>query len=246
MLVTVGWIYDNYWKFNDLYFGGMLPTIEFKVSRSKKTWGYATYKFDYSHDTVIPCEIIISNYFDSPEEVKLNTLLHEMIHIADYTFNPQHFIKNRKPVHGRSYDAHGWWFRKECERLKKYGWDIQKYVSQEAKEISSLSERSIRCLENKKKSCLACVITSKNRAFVFKTDVNKVAEVKRTIDRIGELSWYSFMNGDIETITFYKTNNETFAEKRSCATKLTGKNMPLSVLSDYIETYNFKKYITLK
>ena len=32
--------------------------------------------------------ITMSNKFDSPEKVKIATLIHEMIHISDYTFNP--------------------------------------------------------------------------------------------------------------------------------------------------------------
>lgn len=243
MLVTVSWIYKNYNRFNELYFGNMLPNIDFKISRSKKTWGYASYKFDYPNDTVIPCEIVISNYFDSPEEVKLNTLLHEMIHIADYTFNPQHFIRNHKPVHGRSYDAHGWWFRKECERMKEYGWDIQKYVSEEAKQISSLSANSIRCLNNKKANCLACVIKSENLAYVFKTDINKIRDINNTINRIGLWQWKLYLNGEHISVEFYKTNNEKFALRRSCCTKITGGSRILtSSLKNYLDRYECTEY----
>ena len=91
MLVTVSWIESNYRKYNKLYFGGILPSIKFKISRSKKTWGYASYTYNRIRNTVNPEAITISNYFDSPEDVKLTTLLHEMIHISVYPSNPRHF-----------------------------------------------------------------------------------------------------------------------------------------------------------
>ena len=62
----------------------MLPNINFVVSRARNSWGMAYYKFDWKNDTIIPEKIAISNYYDSPENVKIQTLLHEMIHIADY------------------------------------------------------------------------------------------------------------------------------------------------------------------
>ena len=46
MIVTKSWIENNYNKYNNLYFGGVLPKIEFKISRSKKTWGQADYIYN--------------------------------------------------------------------------------------------------------------------------------------------------------------------------------------------------------
>ena len=132
MLVTVAWMKKNYDKYNKLYFKGKLPEIEFKISRSKKTWGYASYRC-FGTGFVKPLDITMSNYYDSPEEVKLTTLLHEMIHIYDYTINPHHYIRNGRKVR---YDAHGMWFKSECNRLKKFGWDIEKYVTVAKKQNS--------------------------------------------------------------------------------------------------------------
>lgn len=242
MLITLDWLHYHYYKFNKEYFGDLLPSIELKISRSKNTWGFAAFNFDYDNDTIIPKSITISNYFDSPENVKLNTLLHEMIHIADYTFNPHHFIKNHKRVHGNSYDAHGWWFKQECERLKEFGWDIQKYVSEEATSISKLSENSKRCLKNKKDHCLLCIIASKTKAFALKTDINKIKDIKKAIKKISKHDWFVFLDGYIETVSFYKTNDERIAAHRSCCKKLTGKKMPISKLEDYLNTYKCIKY----
>ena len=227
MLVTVQWIEKNYIKFNDEYFGGRLPMIKFKVSRAKHTWGYASYIRDYRNSTIIPECITISNYYDSPEEVKMTTLLHEMIHIEDYTFHPEHYMRNGRKITGHVYDAHGWWFKEECKRLKKYGWDIEKYVTEEEKSVSTLSKRAKENLKNKKINALACVITSSTMAFVIKTDVGKITEVKKSINRIGERNWNIFLRGNIKTIKFYKVKSQSFAENRSCCTKLTGKRLSL-------------------
>ena len=81
MLVTIDWIAKNYSKLNKLCFKGELPNIKFKINRSRTNWGLSSFLFDYDNDTVIPEAITISNYYDSPEEVKIQTLLHEMIHI---------------------------------------------------------------------------------------------------------------------------------------------------------------------
>ena len=67
MIVTKSWIENNYNKYNNLYFGGVLPNIEFKISRSKRTWGYAAYTYNRFTSKVTPISITIANYFDSPE-----------------------------------------------------------------------------------------------------------------------------------------------------------------------------------
>jgi len=242
MLVTLDWIHYHYYKFNKEYFGDLLPSIDFKISRSKNSWGFAEFTYDYPNDTIIPTRIIMSNYYDSPEEVKLHTLLHEMIHIADYTFNPHHFIKNHKKVSGHRYDAHGWWFQKECERLKKYGWNIDRFVSMEDQNLSKPSKRAIDNLNNKKSICIACVITSDNKAFVFKTDIYKLNEVKKTIKKISNREWTRFLDGEINSVKFYKTSSEQFSSLRSRCKKLTGKKMPLSYLDDYMSYYKFNEF----
>lgn len=242
MLVTVDWIRKNYHKFNTLYWGGNLPhNLKFKISRAKRSWGFAAFKYDYPNNTIIPTELIISNYYDSPEDVKISTLLHEMIHVADYTFHPEHFIKNHKPVHGRSYNAHGWWFLKECERLRKYGWNVNPRVTQKEQSISKLSSATKKNLENKKSNTLACVIKSDKMAFVFKTDTYKVENVNKTIKQIGNYNWKNFLKGNIESISYYKTSNIEWTSKRSCCTKLTGRNIPIQYLENYLNSYNMVK-----
>ena len=218
MLVTKNWIEKNYNKFNKLYWDGNLPVIEFKISRSEHTWGYASYKYDYPNNTVHPIRLTMSNYYDSPENVKLNTLLHEMIHIADYTLHPEHFIRNGRPVSGHHYDAHGYWFLAEAKRIEKFGWTVSKHVTNEEQKISKLSEQSKKCLERKKDVALICVIRgTSGMNFYFKTDIYKVKDVKATIKR------YNFYYiGEVRKIEFYTFDDDKLATKRSCGKNLRG------------------------
>ena len=130
MIVTTTWIEHNYTTFNNLYWNGMLPNISFKISRSRNNWGFASFRYDFMNNTIVPLAITMSNYYDSPENVKIQTLLHEMIHIADYTFHPEHFICNGYKVSARLYDAHGYWFNAEAKRLtNESGYKIANHVT---------------------------------------------------------------------------------------------------------------------
>lgn len=216
MIVTKSWIENNYNKYNNLYFGGILPNIEFKISRSKKTWGYAAYNYNLFTNKVIPFSITISNYFDSPEEVKLTTLLHEMIHIYDYTVNPTHFVNNGQKV---KYDAHGYWFKNEAARIYKLsGFDIQKYVTKEEKEVSQLSERAAQNIENQKEVALVCVVNGSISSWFFKTNI---WQAETALDVIGNISWEREI-GKVKSIKFYKFNDPKLAAHRSCGKRLKG------------------------
>ena len=218
MLVTIAWIEKNYKKFNKMYWDNKLPDIEFKVSRSRNTWGYAAFRYNYAKSTITPTSITLSNYYDSPEDVKLNTLLHEMIHIADYTFHPEHFIRNGRRVSGHHYDAHGYWFQSEAKRIEKFGWVITKHITKEEQNVSKLSAKSKECLERKKDVALICVLRgSSGINFYFKTDIYKVKEIPSTVKR------YRFWRiGDVRKIEFYTFKDEKLAAMRSCGKRLSG------------------------
>ena len=67
MLVTISWIKEHYDKFNKLYFGDTLPMVKFKINRTKNSFGFAGFQYDFLNDTIIPDILIMSNYYDSPE-----------------------------------------------------------------------------------------------------------------------------------------------------------------------------------
>lgn len=216
MIVTKSWIENNYAKYNNLYFGGVLPNIEFKISQSKQTWGYASYDYNRITNKLTPVSITISNYFDSPEEVKLTTLLHEMIHIYDYTINPTHFFNNGRKV---KYDAHGYWFKNEAARIYKLsGLDIQKYVTEEEKANSHLSERAAQNIENQKEVALVCVVTGSVSSWFFKTNIWQAENALNTIKNI----YWEREIGKVKSIKFYKFDDPKLAASRSCGKKLRG------------------------
>ena len=219
MIVTTAWIEKNYYKFNNLYWNGMLPNIEFKTSRSRNTWGFASFRYDFKNDTIIPLAITLSNYYDSPENVKIQTLLHEMIHIADYTFHPEHFIHNGRKVSARSYDAHGYWFNAEAKRLtNESGYKIANHVTKEEVGCSKLSESTIRCQENKKNNAIICVIYGTSGTnFYFKTDIHKLKIMNATIK-----SYAFYKIGKIKTVKYYTFKNDMIANMRSCGKNIRG------------------------
>ena len=200
MIVTTAWIEKNYNKFNNLYWNGMLPKIGFKTSRSRNAWGFASFRYDFRNDTIIPLTITMSNYYDSPENVKIQTLLHEMIHIADYTFHPEHFIRNGRKVSARSY------------------YKIATHVTKEEFGCSKLSESTIRAQENKKNNAIICVVYGTSGTnFYFKTDIYKIKLMKATIQ-----SYTFYRIGEIKTVKYYTFKNDDLANMRSCGKSLRG------------------------
>lgn len=219
MIVTTSWISQHYTKFNNLYFDGTLPNIRFKVGRSKTSWGFASFVYDFQNNTIIPQAITISNYYDSPEDVKIQTLLHEMIHIKDYTFHPEHFIRNHRRVSNRHYDAHGQWFSEEAKRIsKESGYKVANHVTHEEFVKSTISEHSKKLQENKKNNSIVCVIYGTSGTnFYFKTDINKIDKVKKTIPM------YQFYKiGKIKTIKYYTFDDIRLSNMRSCCSRLVG------------------------
>lgn len=233
MLVTKNWISENYNKYNNLCWNGKLPNIDFKVSRSKKTWGFAGFKYDFKNNGIIPTHIAISNYYDSPEDVKLNTLLHEMIHIADYTFNPNHFVQNHRPVSGHYYDAHGYWFLSECRRLKEFGFNITNKVQSSEVKASTISDKAKTNEINKANHALICVVYGTNCNFYFKTDTWKVKYLK---NRLPKMIWQNRL-GDYRKFKFFTFKDAKFATMRSCA------KTPRGWWANNIDIDNFLKKI---
>ena len=126
MRVDYNWISENYYKYNESVFGGRLPRIDFGISMASGHGGWAKYQKDENTRTITPLKILISNYFDFTEEEAINVLLHEMIHIEDYEFHPEHFFM-------RGYDSHfSDFFQSEKKRINAMGFNITEYVIPEA------------------------------------------------------------------------------------------------------------------
>jgi len=240
MIVTTAWIEKNYNKFNKLYWDGLLPNIKFKVSRGQHIWGFASYKYDWANNTIIPMSITISNYYDSDEVVKIQTLLHEMIHIADYTFHPDHYIRNHRKVSRREYDAHGRYFIGEARRISMAsGYKITNRVTKEEMGMSKLSDNSVRLLENKKNNAILCVIYGTSGInFYFKTDIYKLGTIKKTIK-----SYNFYYIGNINKIKYYTFDDNNLVKLRSCGKKLRGWFINDNQLVKKLKDIKAKEYI---
>ena len=121
MIVTTEWMAENYAKFNEAAFEGKLPNVKMAINnRLSKAWGRAMYRLSTTNGTCTPLKIEMVSKRDCPEEVLRNILIHEMIHIYDYAYCPEHFISRTyygSYVATRGYDAHGSWFKRQCDRI---------------------------------------------------------------------------------------------------------------------------------
>lgn len=108
-----------YNKLNYLLFYNFLPSnIKFSVKNLKNNMvGCALYKIDTTSNQVIPISISLNIKFKLTVHQWLEAMVHEMIHICDYTINPKHFTQ-------QGYDAHGDWFMNIGQKFKKFGFNV--------------------------------------------------------------------------------------------------------------------------
>ena len=234
MIVTKDWMKRNYCEFNRKYFDGVLPMVKFRTSHSEHRWGYATYIYDRRNNTLQPEAITMSNYYDSPEKVKQNTLLHEMIHIYEYYTHPERFIRRSK--HSRRYDAHGLFFQQIANRINRDGWNISKYVDMSAIDSSKMSSKTIKSTNKKINRALICVCRAKDTSFMFKTDVNKINKVSKTLHR--DMPYIEIRIGKVNDVKYYKFDNPQLAKKSSCVTQLRGHFISNKKIDENLKNWN--------
>lgn len=76
-----GYFQEKYKEYNRQLFGGELPNIPVRYSRSRKKMGYTHYVLDeHSRPVLSTLCIYMSVYYDLSEEEYIDTLVHEMIH----------------------------------------------------------------------------------------------------------------------------------------------------------------------
>ena len=241
MLATIPWMREKYDYYNKLLWDGKLPSISFKINNSSKTWGYATYGFNTYNNSVTPKSITMSNRYDSPENVKLGTLIHEMIHIADYTFNPHHFVWNHEKVSKRSYNSHGYdYFIPEMNRinkiLKNQGIIVSPKATESEKQQSELSQKNKELLNRKIENGVHVFVSKlKNRENSYEYTM---AVVQSTMYNewkfyVENSEWWkqNFLYTDD-----YLTKDERLASRKS---KRVGRSNYLIIpLDDLIKNYN--------
>ena len=214
MTVSEEWMRAAYDKFNKLYWNGELPSnIYFRLNGRLKN-SFARANFKYSEWQKQPDGTCLSHLkkiegieFSTNNKgetwVFENTMIHEMIHIADYFYHPEHFglmWKNGRTVSSFSnkpYDAHGAiFFLKEAQRLSQYGWDIQKMVTPE--EHMSLQKSDD--YERKKEAAKKRKERERRKK---QKEINRFNQLAYTFDRINNKSEI------INTLIQKYTNNFT-------------------------------------
>lgn len=217
IVVDGRWMRKWYDEFNRRYWDGRLPTIELHTNRTARQWGRAVYAYHksggYCHGPLFRFAIYLSNYYASTEKVKQNVLIHEMIHIADYVFHPEHFVDDGRRV--REYDAHGpIFFLKEAARLKQYGWDISAIVSAEQIQQSEMTDDVKKRLANRISSAIAAVIVLPNYKFIVKTDVNAAFALEKHVKAL--------YGHTASRIDYYHSSDEWFNSNRSVRNYIRG------------------------
>lgn len=151
MLYTVDWVARNYEKYNQLIWGGALPpfsSVNLSFTKSKSRWGEAGCARWLRDNNNIPYAthpvLKLSNYYDSPEDVKLNTLVHEMCHLYEYFCESEYIVKavmTRRYTAEYPRDGHGKVFNEQAKRIKDIcGIEITRFVKSSEVESSDLSD----------------------------------------------------------------------------------------------------------
>lgn len=169
---TEDWMSSTYDKFNKMYWGGKLPSnLSFKRNgRLKRAFAiarYSTTDWKDNGDGSYSCEldkitgIEFSTYYKGEAWVFEASMLHEMIHIADYFFHPEHFgliWKNGRTFSSfkkGGYDAHGpIFFMKEVQRLSQYGWKIEICLTNEEASKLTVSDEEFEKTSKKRNAAV--------------------------------------------------------------------------------------------
>ena len=116
---SVGFLEKSYKKLNKLFFDDRLPNdIKFKIEYDKASGGSGHTDADNNKDQLkfdIHYISLNGTLMKSPHSW-IETILHEMIHVDDFTNHPAHFSGD--------YNEHGEWFVKQAKRFEKFGFHI--------------------------------------------------------------------------------------------------------------------------
>ena len=121
---TIKFLEEAYGYLNNRLFQGKLPEdIEFKIEHGLKdnAAGHTYANDDKTEGEFVIDGVSLNGTIMMTIHSWLETILHEMIHVMDFKFHPEHFNKKINP----NYDHHKGWFMKEADKFKKYGFDIK-------------------------------------------------------------------------------------------------------------------------
>ena len=124
---TIEFLEEAYGYLNNKLFKGKLPEdIEFKIEHSLEDndAGHTYANDDKTEGEFVIDGVSLNGTIMMTIHSWLETILHEMIHVMDFKFHPEHFNKKINP----NYDHHKGWFMKEADKFKKYGFNIKETI----------------------------------------------------------------------------------------------------------------------
>lgn len=124
---TKKFLKNGYDMLNEKLFNNRLPSdFEFKIEHSLEDNAAGhTYANDDKKEGefVIDC-VSLNGTIMMTIHSWLETILHEMIHVMDFKFHPEHFVDARKT--GIPYDEHKGWFMEQANKFKNKGFNVEK------------------------------------------------------------------------------------------------------------------------
>ena len=145
---------------------------------------------------------------------------------------PNHFIFNGRKVTKRRYDAHGYWFLNQANRLNELGWEVAKHVTRDEVKQSTLSPSAKRKEEKQLKDGIVCVITGECYSWMIKTNKSNIYTLLNTVNR---LSWCSTL-GYVKSIKTYTFNNAALAKVRNSSRTCRGWKYNIQGLLNRLES----------
>ncbi len=137
IIVTSDMLSKWYSLFNKWYFDNKLPTVdklqfvaEYFMGEKFVGQTYGLRRVDEEKIIITPTKICYNLSIPTHEEMFMNVLLHEMIHVLDYVYYSEHFLDE-------NYDPHGDFFMNHATRINAYGWDITKTCGEDISKIST-------------------------------------------------------------------------------------------------------------
>ena len=124
---TKKFLKNGYDMLNEKLFNNRLPSdFEFKIEHGLKDNAAG---HTYANDNKKEGEFVIDGVSLNGTLMMtihswLETILHEMIHVMDFKFHPEHFVDARKT--GVPYDEHKGWFMKQANKFKNKGFNVEK------------------------------------------------------------------------------------------------------------------------
>lgn len=218
--LSTRWIQEYYNIFNNEIFGGELPSIAFGISSASKHAGFARCRRNPILQTITPLKILLSTYLNPTERIAINTLLHEMIHIADYTLHPEHFFDEYYDSHKSDF-FQGW-----MKRINDMGYWVTETTTK--KELEDVKSASIKKNNDKK----AIAILAKWYGDSGRYDI-AWTENKFMPDVVCKNSYTHY-----QSITFCNIADNNMLTAKECK----GKMMRGNIIEDGVEKNMLQKY----